>query len=165
MENLRKLVKTMNFQDSKLPYPLFKLIRNYVGEKYNFIKNRLGSHVYEHTSNLFRNVYGEPELDNNGVLYWTVHFFKKEKHPKIVALGKFEYVRTIPVMTLSGPTRQTILFESPSRIWRWLDFLHFLTDCETALREDYNNRLGPFFFDGLDIVVLNQKSKVFPFQL
>lgn len=155
----------MNFKDTSLPYEAFKIIRKYVGERDPLVKKALISHVYDKVDGMFRNIYGIPNIDANGLLTWSVIPLSRDmEERKIVALGKFEYVRTVPVYDGDGNyERKTFVYRSPRGIWNFFDFMRYVTSCETELRENYNINIGHLFFDGVDIVEVNGYQRVYPF--
>ena len=158
----------MDFVSTELPYEIFKLIRSYVGERYPYIKKSLVSHVYESADRLFRNIYGIPSMDPEGVISWTVFpinpMRNKPYHNKIVALGCFEYVRTVPVVDEQGNfLRQVFVFRSPRKIWTFPEFVEYIMLCETELREDHNPHLGHMFCEGIDVEHINNYDRVYPY--
>ena len=157
----------MDLNSTKLPYIIFKIIRQYVGERHPELKRCLKSHVYDKMDLLFRNIYGIPSFDPDGEMSWTIMplVINQPNEQHIVALGNFEYVRTIPIMNdYNVFERRTFVFKAPSQIfWTFIQFMEYVTSCESELRTDYNSYLGHMFCDGLDIEVINGISRVYPY--
>ena len=156
----------MDFNSTKLPYIIFKIIRRFVGERFPELKQCLISHVYPNADTLFRDVYGIPNYDVDGSIAWTVMPLETEYNDNtIVAIGAFEFVRTIPIIAQDGDfKRKTFVFRAPSkRFWTFNQFMRFVCECESELRLEHNIYLGHIYCDGLDIEVINQISRIYPY--
>ena len=159
----------MDFNSSRFPYVVFKLIREFVGEKFPTVKMELRSSVFKEANHICKYLYAIPHTTEVGT-DWTIDSFRgalnKDKYDRIIlAVGHIIYVRTIPVFNedLIHFERSSFYFPAYRPIWSMVHFVTFICECEAHLRDRHNNNLGHVFCDGIALKRIKGIVNVFPF--
>ena len=159
----------MDFSSCRLPYVIFKTIREFLGERYPGLKTELYSTVFQKADRVCKYMYAIPHTTQNGI-DWTVDSFRRkldeDKYQRmIIGLGHIVYDRTIPILNDETFQFERCSFQFPAfrRIWTLGHFLAYICECESHLREEHNHNLGHLYCDGIDIERISNVVHVFPY--
>ena len=159
----------MDFTTCRLPYVGFKTIRDFVGERFPGLQTELHSTVFEKADRICKYMYAIPHTTDHGI-DWTMDSFRRvleqDKYQRmILGLGHIVYVRTIPILNEDTLQFERCTFQFPAFRTRWTfqQFLGYMCECESHLRERHNHNLGHLYGDGLEMERIQKVVHIFPY--